>query len=187
MTTALTLRYMRDDDVSIVAQIDRESFTSPWSENSFRFELQENTASHMIVLAEADGVIGFAGMWLIEDEAHVSTIAVTEARRGTGFGELLLAGLLRRGIGLGAAYAVLEVRVSNASAIRLYHKYEFESVQRRKNYYKDTGEDAYMMFATNINADAYRARLEERWAALQARLTFADRLAEGHPPPDSPV
>lgn len=182
----LILRYMRPEDVPTVAAIDRESFTNPWSENSYRFEVRENPASHMAVLELAGGIVGVAGMWLIVDEGHISTIAVRPQFRGRGYGEVLLAGLLARGIVLGATYALLEVRVSNTNAINLYRKYEFEITHRRRNYYKDNHEDAYMMFIHALDA-AYQTRFAARVAALRGRVAYQDWLPEGRPTPPAPV
>jgi [ribosomal protein S18]-alanine N-acetyltransferase len=178
----LTLRYMRVEDVPIVAALDKQSFANPWSERSYQFEVVENQAAHMVVLEAPTlgGVIGFAGAWVIETEVHISTFAVSPDQRGRGYGEAILAGLLARAMALGATYAVLEVRVSNVSALGLYGKYEFEVVHRRKNYYRDNNEDAFVMGIEALN-DAYRARFDERLSLLRQRVSLLDRLADGKP------
>ncbi|MFN8418552.1 MAG: ribosomal protein S18-alanine N-acetyltransferase [Anaerolineae bacterium] len=178
----LTLRYMTPADIPTIVDIDRASFPNPWTERSYNFELRENQASHMVVLenGEADDpILGYGGLWLFEDESHISTIAVREDQRGKGYGEIVLAGMINRTLELGATYTVLEVRVSNAPAIKLYHKYEFEIVHRRKRYYNN-GEDAYMMYLNPMN-DAYRLRFDERFRAVQQRLPFNDLLSAGKP------
>ncbi|MBX3084370.1 MAG: ribosomal protein S18-alanine N-acetyltransferase [Anaerolineae bacterium] len=178
----LTLRYMRPEDIPVVVELDQRSFPNAWSERSYNFEVRENKSSHMVVL-EIDSpatIIGFAGTWLIEDETHISTIAISAEQRGNGYGEILLAGLLDRSIALGATYAVLEVRISNGTAINLYRKYEFEVVHRRKNYYRDNNEDAYMMFLNGIDA-GYKARFADRLAKLRQRVHYTNLLPSGKP------
>ena len=111
-------------------------------------------------------IIGYAGMWLIDGEAHISTIAVHPDFRSRGLGEVLLAGILSRGMFLDAEYSVLEVRVSNHSAINLYKKYEYEIVGRRKRYYRDNNEDALIMTVNNLD-QAYLNWLEKNtWKSL---------------------
>jgi ribosomal-protein-alanine N-acetyltransferase len=97
-------------------------------------------------VAELDGrVIGYAGAWVVLDECHITNIAVAEAERGKGIGRKLTEALIRYVSNLGAAYATLEVRVSNERAQRLYKSLGFVSVGKRKRYYEDNGEDAFLM------------------------------------------
>ncbi|PJF30612.1 MAG: ribosomal-protein-alanine N-acetyltransferase [Candidatus Thermofonsia Clade 1 bacterium] len=178
-----TLRYMRLQDIPHVMEIDQLAFSTPWSMNSYIFEINDNRSAHMIVL-EREGeplcIVGYGGMWLIEGEAHISTIATHPNWRGQGLGEVLLGGMVLRGMRLGATYCVLEVRVSNVPAINLYRKYEFQIVSVRKGYYRDNNEDAYLMHLTPLDA-AYLERFKARWQALQARVTFTDLLSLGRP------
>jgi ribosomal-protein-alanine N-acetyltransferase len=92
-------------------------------------------------------VIGYSGFWFIIDEAHISTIAVHPDWRGQRVGESLFVSILEQALQLGAVTATLEVRVTNERAQRLYRKYQFEVVGRRKHYYRDNGEDALLMTA----------------------------------------
>jgi len=114
-------------------------------------------------------VVGYGGLWLWLDEAHISTIAVHPDWRGRGLGELLLLAMLERSIELKAAQATLEVRVSNQVAQNLYRKYEFEIVGIRRRYYRDNGEDAYIMTVPALDA-AYARRLARLRQALAQRL-----------------
>jgi ribosomal-protein-alanine N-acetyltransferase len=159
----VVLRPMRLDDLAEVVQIDRQSFALPWPERSYRFELQENPASHMLV-AESAGeaptaVAGYIGFWLIADEAHISTLAVRPDLRGQGIGTELLRAALARARALGAESITLEVRPSNAQAIRLYERFGFEAVGRRPRYYRDNDEDALLMTRHGLQA-AGRAEAE---------------------------
>ncbi len=133
-------------DLPAVLDIDRRSFSLPWTERSYRFEILENPASYLLV-AERDGfaqpsVAGYVGFWSMLSEAHISTLAVHPLERGRGIGVRLLDEALRQAQSLGAQVATLEVRVSNRIAIRLYQKFGFEVVGRRKGYYYDNKEEA---------------------------------------------
>ncbi len=92
-------------------------------------------------------VVGYSGFWYILDEAHVSTIAVHPEWRGRSVGEHLFVTMLEHALDLGAVTSTLEVRVTNERAQRLYRKYAFEIVGRRRRYYRDNGEDALLMTA----------------------------------------
>lgn len=204
---SLILRYMRLSDIPEVTVIDRMAFDPPWSPRSYQYEIGESNYSHMVVLEktntegkptprwrriignlgalpESDSVIiGYGGLWNIVDEAHISTIATHPQFRGKGWGEVLLAGMIRRGLTLGAAYIVLEVRVSNVVAQNLYKKYGFEVVGTKSNYYHNNNEDAYdMRLYFHGDLAAYRATFESRYAALLARHQFTDEYSDVRPP-----
>ena len=139
------IRRMRTADIDAVAAIEEATFARPWSRESFRQELERNVAARYLV-AEADGqVVGYAGAWIILDESHITNIAVAEAWRGRGIGRMLTSALMQYISNLGAAYATLEVRVSNERAQRLYESLGFVRVGKRKRYYEDNQEDAWLM------------------------------------------
>ncbi|HLT18604.1 MAG TPA: ribosomal protein S18-alanine N-acetyltransferase [Thermomicrobiales bacterium] len=117
-----------------------------------------------------DPIIGFAGMWIMFDEAHVTTIGVHPDERGKGLGELLLVQLFVEAAARGAQMLTLEVRVSNESAQALYRKYGFERQGVRRRYYSDNGEDAYIMWSPNIREPEYARRFEELRGQLLQRL-----------------
>jgi len=181
---------MRWDDVSRIMLIERQSFSIPWPERAYRYELSENRNSHYVVLRSnatpahkgpryrlsrlwrraRRPIIGFGGFWMIAGEAHISTIAVDPTWRGRGLGEGLLWSMLKRALQMNAFEATLEVRVSNQTAQNLYLKYGFEKVGRRHRYYQDNGEDAWIMTVTGFNGAAYQARLNQLGEALEQRL-----------------
>jgi len=140
---------MTVDDIPAVVAIDRMSFTLPWQERSYRYELTENAASWFFVAelgaGEETRIIGYVGFWLIADEVHISTIAVHPDFRRQGVGERLLRTALEKAKQFGAEMATLEVRASNFGAIELYQRYGFEIVGRRRGYYHDNHEDAILM------------------------------------------
>jgi len=141
----MNIRRMELDDVPAVVALDRLSFTLPWPERSFRFELTSNPASRCWVY-EVDGmIVGMIIAWLLVDEAHIATIATHPDHRRQGIARNLLTYALRYMSREGAVTSFLEVRESNMPAQEMYREFGYEAVGRRKKYYKDTGEDAILM------------------------------------------
>jgi [ribosomal protein S18]-alanine N-acetyltransferase len=175
-------------DIDQVMDIEHLSFSAPWSARAYRFELMENENSVMIVVRQAPAggalrrwlachnpakrhpVLGYAGMWLLVDEGHIATIAVHPQWRGRGLGEMLVLSLLGRARERGVRRATLEVRVSNQVAQGLYRQVGFETVSRRRHYYADNNEDAYIMATPDFGRPEFWANLEQRKARLYARL-----------------
>ena len=122
------------------------------------------------VQQRTDPIIGFAGMWIVMDEAHITTIGVLPEFRGNGLGELLLVTLCTAAMRHGAEWVTLEVRVSNDSAQALYRKYGFTQQGVRRRYYSDNGEDAYIMWSPPLREPEYVRRFHELRNALNARL-----------------
>ncbi len=159
--------------IDAVLAIDRQSFPTPASANLLHYEITQNElAQYQILIAEEalePAIIGHAGYWMMADEAHISTIAVTPAWRGRGLGELLLINILFMANDQAAQMATLEVRQSNEVALALYSKYRFERVGVRRGYYRDTGENAVLMTVSPLDATYYQF-LRGRQRALYARL-----------------
>ena len=144
------IRRMTLADVDAVAAIEAATFPTPWSRDAFEQELTKNAVARYLVAEKNGEVIGFAGAWLIIDESHITNIAVREDQRGFGFGRLLTEGLMQYLSNLGAAYATLEVRVSNVRAQKLYSSIGFITLGKRKRYYEDNGEDALLMVCDHM-------------------------------------
>lgn len=156
---------MKLEDIALVHEIDVLSFTLPWPEKSFRFELTENPSTLALVaeVVSADTntlVIGMSIVWLVIDEAHIATIAIHPEFRGFGYGKKLLAETLRQSIQRGAIMATLEVRENNLLAQQMYAKFGFMIVGRRSRYYKDNNEDAILMTRYKMGSD-YLAWLDK--------------------------
>jgi ribosomal-protein-alanine N-acetyltransferase len=164
-----------------VMAVERAAYTSGWPATAFERELTQNAMARYVVLrSESEGqVIGFAGLWLMVDEAHVVTVAVRPERRREGFGRVLVHGLVNVAIGHGMALATLEVRTSNAAARALYGKYGFYEVGLRKKYYSDNHEDAVIMTTEDIQGTAYARRLERLGAGLAERFPGIDLRPAG--------
>ena len=115
-------------------------------------------------------IVGFAGIWLMVDEAHLVTIAVAPGQRGKGLGELLLVSMIDMSCILGAHVMTLEVRVSNHVAQSLYRKYAFKNEGVRRRYYSDNGEDALIMTTETLTSASYQANYQALKRALLSRL-----------------
>ncbi|MCG6796525.1 ribosomal protein S18-alanine N-acetyltransferase [Geobacillus sp. YHL] len=139
-------RPMTIHDIDEVVQVERASFTSPWSRESFYNELMYNRYAKYIVMVYNGRIIGYGGMWLVIDEAHVTNVAVLPQFRGQKLGEALMRRLMDMARQHGAAMMTLEVRVSNHVAQSLYRKLGFRNGGIRKRYYPDNFEDALVMW-----------------------------------------
>ncbi len=148
-----TIRRMDEADVPAVHEIDRLSFTLPWPERSFRFEVTGNPAARCWV-AEVEGrVAGMIVVWMIVDEAHVATIATHPDFRRQGIGEELLTYALLSAIAEGAVKSLLEVRASNTVAQAMYRRFGYVEDGIRPRYYNDNHEDALLM---SLDLGAFR-------------------------------
>lgn len=155
----VTIRDMELSDLPDVMRIDRQSFSTPWSERMFRFELSHNPAGYLIVAEKREEraeVIGYVGFWMIDGRAHINTLAVDPENRRSGVAKRLITAALRRAIGLSAAVASLEVRESNIIARDLYEGFGFRVVGRRTGYYRDSGEDALTMECKDLTKSGVR-------------------------------
>jgi [ribosomal protein S18]-alanine N-acetyltransferase len=153
----LRYRSMNMGDIHRVLEIDLLSFSLPWSEKSYLFELTKNPSTLALVVEYTPKdnvplVIGMSVTWIIIDEAHIATIAIHPEFRGFGYGKRLLAETLRQGIERGARMATLEVRASNPIAQQLYQSFGFIVVGRRPHYYRDNNEDAIVMTVDPLEA-----------------------------------
>jgi ribosomal-protein-alanine N-acetyltransferase len=160
---------MSIDDLADVQAIERASFSTPWPAHAYRQELESNRLAHYVVAVLAGAIVGYAGIWLMVDEAHVTTFAVHPRYRRRGIGERLLLALLDLSLARHAREATLEVRLTNMPARRLYEKYGFRPVGIRPRYYSDNQEDALIMTTDPLDA----AAMQQRVARLRAELDAA--------------
>jgi ribosomal-protein-alanine N-acetyltransferase len=165
----VTVELMKIDDLLEVQVIERESFTTPWPPHAYRQELENNRLAQYIVARCGDTIVGFAGIWLLVDEAHVTTFATRRSWRRQGIGDRLLLALLDLARTRGAHEATLEVRPSNIPARRLYEKYGFKVVGVRPRYYSDDNEDALIMTTESLDGRHMRDRITQLRAELAAR------------------
>ena len=150
----LVIEPMRVADLSAVHDIERRSFSTPWPPHAYRTEIETNRLATYLVVRAGRVVVGYAGMWLMADEAHITTFAVDPLWRRRRIGERLLLAMLDLAISRQAREVTLEVRLSNVPARRLYEKYGFRPVGLRPNYYSDNGEDALIMTTDQLEGSA---------------------------------
>ena len=149
----LFIRKMTLEDIPAVVELDQISFSLPWPERSFRFELSENVASRCWV-AEIDGrVAGMVVGWMLVDEVHIATIATHPDFRRQGIARKLLSHTLSNAIDEGAQSSFLEVRESNLAAQEMYRQFGYQATGRRKRYYRDNDEDAILMNLESLSKD----------------------------------
>jgi [ribosomal protein S18]-alanine N-acetyltransferase len=170
------------DDLPAVHAIERASFAVPWPDDAYRNEIRSNRLASYVVARLDEQVVGFAGIWVMVDEAHVTTFAVDPRWRRRGVGERLLLALLDLSIARQAREATLEVRLSNLPARKLYEKHGFRPVGIRPRYYSDNGEDALIMTTEALSSPGMRERMDRLRAALDDRPVDADAPPE--PPTD---
>lgn len=140
------IRPMTLADVDGVLYVEVQSFLTPWSRAAFEAEIRENDLAHYFVAVSGKQIIGYAGMWIIVDEVHVTNVAVLPEHRGCGLGKRLMETMVGHGKKHGAVSMTLEVRISNTIARCLYEGMRFEPRGIRPNYYTDTQEDAIIMW-----------------------------------------
>jgi ribosomal-protein-alanine N-acetyltransferase len=157
---------MQLDDIPVVQTIEREVFLTPWPRNAYRRELSQNRLATYIVIREGDEIVGYAGLWRMHDEAHVTTVGVRRQDQGKGYGLALMLALIERAYAIGSRWMTLEVRASNFGAMALYEKLGFKVIGRRRGYYTDDGEDAIVMWSDSLYAPAF----QERYRTLRERL-----------------
>ena len=168
VVTPVVVEPMRLADVVPVHEIERLSFATPWPAYAFEQELTSNRLARYIVARAGTRVVGFAGLWLMVDEAHVTTFGVHPRWRRRGIGRRMLVSLFDLAWELRAARMTLEVRVGNEAAQALYAELGFEIAGRRVAYYTDDGEDALVMTTPALASirvqqlvDAARRRIAE--------------------------
>jgi ribosomal-protein-alanine N-acetyltransferase len=164
----LRIEAMRLEDLDEVQRIEQASFSTPWPSHAYQSELQTNRLASYLVARIDDLVVGYGGMWLMADEAHITTFAVHPRWRRQRIGERLLLAFLDLARDRHAREATLEVRLSNMPARRLYEKYGFRPVGLRPRYYSDNNEDALIMTTEPLGDARVKDRIERLRAAIDA-------------------
>lgn len=142
----MTVRAWTKEDVAAIAEIERQSFSDPWTEDMLKDALRF-PVYHTFLAEEGGQVCGYSCLIVLFEDAELANIAVAPTCRGKGVGKLLMEKMHEKAKALGAERVLLEVRVSNESAIGLYEKYGYSRYGKREKYYAD-GEDAYLMAKT---------------------------------------
>jgi len=160
LTARVVVDPMRHEDVPAVHEIERLSFRTPWPAYAFEQELRSNRLARYLVARAGERIVGFAGVWLMVDEAHITTFGIHPEWRRQGIGRQLLLNLAELSVGIGARRMTLEVRPSNLAAQALYRGLGFEVAGRRHRYYTDDGEDALIMTTPDLDDPKMRTLVE---------------------------
>lgn len=142
----IKISFMKEKDIKEMAEIEKLCFTTPWSYESFLSELKDNHLAKYVVAKAENKVVGYAGMWFVLDEAHITNIAVHPGFSGRGIGDRLVKEIMNTARENMIKRITLEVRSTNNQAIRLYKRNGFIAEGIRKGYYTDTKEDALIMW-----------------------------------------
>ncbi len=137
---------MTFEDVDAVHNIEEDSFSVPWSKDSFVQEIRFNRLANYWVMKLDDEVIGYGGCWFVIDEAHVTNIAIHKKYRGNGYGKMLVLAMMKDVQKQGIKAIGLEVRKSNEIARTMYESMGFKMERVRKNYYDSPKEDALVLW-----------------------------------------
>ena len=140
------IREMKIEDLDHIMEIESLSFTIPWSKESFIHELNNNSVAKYYVAVIENFVAGYAGLWKIMDEGHITNIAVHPEYRNKRIGESLIKRIFKVCDSVNINKLTLEVRESNSAALKLYEKMGFQAEGIRKAYYHDNKEDAIIMW-----------------------------------------
>jgi ribosomal-protein-alanine N-acetyltransferase len=154
--TAVTIRAFDDSDVDAAVALEAGDRLKPWSAGVFRDELAAENRVYLV--ADSDALVGFGGVMIVGEEAHVTNLLVASELRRQGIGSLLLMALIVASIERGARHLTLEVRSRNHAARSMYATFGLAPVGLRKGYYGD--DDALVLWAHEIDSDQYRLRLE---------------------------
>lgn len=167
--SSVRLEPMKRKHVRDVLAIEREVYVRPWSAALFFSELGQRKTRHYIVACdESDAIIGYAGLMVHDEDAHITNVAVSPTHQARRIGARMLLNLVHEAASRGARKITLEVRVTNWAAQRLYSWFGFRPVGIRRNYYAETGEDALVMLLEDARSDETTLRLDR----IRSALTF---------------
>lgn len=143
--TSYQILQLEPEDLNEILEIENDSFITPWPREVFQMEFNLRRSYNIVCKDEVGTLIGYCLSWLIHDEIHILKVAVDFRYRKRGIARNLIDDTLEYFKTKGANHAVLEVRTDNTSAISLYEKMGFEPLRIRRNYYRETGDDALVM------------------------------------------
>jgi len=140
----LTIERMKEEDLEEVLRIEKESFSDPWTKESFLEDLHRGFAYPAVVKMGGE-LVGYTCLWKIEDELQIANIAVDKGYRRRGIAQRLIEWIMEQALKQNCKTIILDVRESNSGALELYRKFDFEEIGRRKNYYRYPVENAIIM------------------------------------------
>ncbi|PKQ27523.1 MAG: ribosomal-protein-alanine N-acetyltransferase [Candidatus Anoxymicrobium japonicum] len=149
---ACLIREMRSDDLDRVVVLEKEIFSSPWSADMFLYELNRDGNAVFLVAEDSQKLCGYIGAQILDQEVHITNMAVETGVRRRGLGSALLIECIREGMKCGARWLTLEVRRDNDEARLFYKVFGFDELGVRYGYYEDTGQDAVIMGTGDIRS-----------------------------------
>lgn len=158
----LEIKPMQLSDLDEVMELERICFTQPWTRGMFEDDLRNSNLTYYIVARLYGNLVGYAGMWVVGGEVHITTVAVHPKFRRMGMGSKLIRSLLEEAVRREAQWAILEVRQSNIAAQKLYAKWGFKVIGRRKGYYSNPPEDALVLELSDIREALKRCAEKEK-------------------------
>jgi ribosomal-protein-alanine N-acetyltransferase len=164
IVSSLNLRPMTETDVELVTVLEEQAYSQPWNAKVFAEELRQPSRTYLII-EDDRAVLGYAGLMVVGNEAHVTTVVVHPDRRDDKLGTRLMLGLAAEAIEQGARSMTLEVRASNEPAQRLYRRFGMAPVGVRKRYYQD--EDAMIMWVHDIDGVEFATRVAKIQESLR--------------------
>jgi len=169
---------MRARHLRGVVELEQATNPRPWSERLFRDELRMGPSRQYVVALRDHVVVGYCGVMFNPDEAHVTTVAVSDDVRRQGVASRLLLVSFRRVAERGVDAVTLEVRITNRSAQSLYRRFGFAPGGIRRGYYRDNREDALIMWLHDLDQPAQLDRLDRIRAELPAPLVVAHEVRD---------
>lgn len=166
-----TIRLMTPRDLDAVWELEKRCFPTPWSREMIEHHAFYNPSTRYYVAELQSDIVGYIGIYLAADEGHIVTLAVSGRYRRRKIGSQLLIAALMAARNDGAKTVVLEYRISNKAAERMYAKFGFEPIAVRPNYYRDTGEDAIVMALRGLDTMTFLNRIENIRSAWATRGT----------------
>lgn len=168
----LEIKSLTSADLSAVLDLDKACFGGLWTMEAYQRELDSPNSDLLGLFSRVSGVglLGIGCFWSILEEAHITILAVHPYYHRQGLGQVLLYSLLKTAWNRGLERATLEVRASNLAAISLYQKFGFKTAGRRRRYYKDNGEDALILWLSDLQQPQFQQTLDDWYTMIDERL-----------------
>ncbi len=173
MSSDLKLRPLTTDDLSAILELDQACFGGLWTIEGYQRELDSPNSELLGLFSPLSSIklLGMGCFWSIVDEAHITILAIHPRYHRQGLGQTLLYALLKTACDRGLERATLEVRASNLAAISLYQKFGFKTAGRRRRYYKDNGEDALILWLSDLQYPQFQQTLDNWHTIVSKQLS----------------
>ncbi|AUT04465.1 ribosomal-protein-alanine N-acetyltransferase [Nostoc sp. CENA543] len=172
LSSNLKLKSLTPDDLGAILELDQTCFGGLWTLEGYQRELDSPNSDLLGIFSPHSHtlLLGMGCFWTILEEAHITIVAVHPLYQGQGLGQALVYSLLKTACDRNLERATLEVRASNQAAISLYQKFEFKTAGRRRGYYQDNGEDALILWLSDLQHPSFQDKLEKWHSMVVAKL-----------------